>query len=74
MVEIEGYNPCTHLIPWTACPVGSERRLVVNKNMVNSQRAMSIAFFYLFKNYFYYHVIVVLGVHCDISKSAYNIS
>jgi hypothetical protein len=22
---------------------------------------------------FYYHIIVVLGVHCDIYKSAYNI-
>jgi hypothetical protein len=27
-----------------------------------------------FQFYFYYHIVVVLGVHCDILKSAYNIS
>jgi hypothetical protein len=30
-----------------------------------------------FKNflfYFYYHIIAILGVHCDIYKSAYNTS
>jgi hypothetical protein len=32
--------------------------------------------FIFFKNlfYFYYHIIVVLGVQCDIYKSAYNVS
>jgi hypothetical protein len=27
-----------------------------------------------FKLYFYEHIIVVLGVHCDIYKSSYHIS
>jgi hypothetical protein len=32
-------------------------------------------FFYFFLIYFlYYHIIVVLGVHCDIYKNSYNVS
>jgi hypothetical protein len=29
---------------------------------------------WVFLKFFYYHIIVVLGVHCDIYKSSYTIS
>jgi hypothetical protein len=39
----------------------------------NSLRITGVRTFFYFLN-FYYNIIVLLGVHCDIYQSSYNIS
>jgi hypothetical protein len=60
---------------------GKTRKKLTNKGKFHklfmkchSLRVNSLFPFIPFLFYFYYHIIIVLGAHCDIYKSAYNIS
>jgi hypothetical protein len=48
--------------------IGHPHRYLVK---ANSKIFLRISTFNFFKNFFYYHIIVELGLHCDIYKSAY---